>query len=269
MISIQNVTYNYDKDITALANVDLNVADGEFIGIVGHNGSGKSTLARMMNGLLLPQSGKVAVDELVVGEDDIWEIRRRVAMIFQNPDNQIVGTTVREDVAFGAENLGVPGQELADRVDESLELAGISSLADAQPHLLSGGQKQLVAIAGALAMRPSYLILDEATSMLDFHGRAGISDVILNLKRSMGMAVIMITHFLEDLVHADRVAVMRKGKLAACSKPASLLGNIRNLTELGLEPLPISSFVQSLNERGFHISTDALTVQQVVNEICS
>ena len=202
--------------------------------LLGRNGSGKSTLAKHTNGLLLPKSGEVIVDGMNTrDEESIWEIRRRVGLVFQNPDNQIIATTVEEDVAFGPENLGLPREEILARVEEALTLVGMTEYRNKEPHLLSGGQKQRVAIAGVLAMHPEYLILDEATSMLDPEGREELMKVIASLREKI--AVLHITHNVEEAIEADEVLVMDEGKIVARGKPRKIFSQVENIEEWGLE----------------------------------
>lgn len=215
LIEIQNVSYAYeDAAAKALNNVSLTINDGEFVAVVGHNGSGKSTLAKHLNALLLPTEGKVLVDGMdTADETDTLSIRQRVGMVFQNPDNQLVTTIVEEDVAFGPENIGVPGNEIRTRVDRALAAVGMEKYAHSAPNMLSGGQKQRIAIAGMLAMQPKVLVLDEATAMLDPKGRRDIIDLVTKLHKENGITVVMITQYMEEAIGADRVAVMSGGEL--------------------------------------------------------
>lgn len=268
MIRFANVSYKYgDTDKKALHDVSLDIEDGEFIGIIGANGSGKSTLVKTINGLVRPKEGHVTVDSMPVDDANIWEIRRRVGMIFQNPDNQIVGTTVREDVAFGVENLGLPRDKIADRVDSAMEMAGITHLKDHEPSQLSGGQKQMVAMAGALAMQPAYLILDEATSMLDNDSRIETLNLIKSFNKDQKITIICITHFLEDLIMADRVAVMQDGRLAMLGLADEILSDAPGLRSCGLEPMAITRFIDNLREDGFAIPDRTLSMDKVVEAL--
>ena len=219
MIKIDHLTHIYHKESTnqevkALDDVSLTIYDGEHIAVLGHNGCGKSTLAKHLNALLLPTEGTVEVDAVdTANEADLWTIRQRVGMVFQNPDNQLIATTVEEDVAFGPENIGMDPSLIRQRVDEALELVGMTAFKDKEPHLLSGGQKQRVAIAGVIAMRPKYIVFDEPTAMLDPQGRREVMETMQRLNKEEGLTVVNITHFMEEAVLADRVVVMEQGKV--------------------------------------------------------
>jgi len=235
VIVFETVTYSYPgASAPAVADLTFSLAPGEWLAVVGANGSGKSTLARLVNGLLVPVSGRVEVDGTdTADEAAVWDVRRRVGLVLQNPDNQIVGTFVEEDVAFGPENLGVPRPELRERVDEALAAVGLRGLERREPHLLSEGQKQRLAIAGALAMQPSYLVLDEATAMLDLDGRASVLGVIERL-HAAGTGVLQVTHDLSESLRADRVLALRAGRVAYLGSPAGLLVDAGLLDDLGL-----------------------------------
>ena len=211
IIKLEDVGFVYDESITALKNLNLSINKGEYIVVLGHNGSGKSTFAKLLNGLLLPTSGKVFVDGFdTTNKDEIWEVRKRAGMVFQNPDNQIVATTVEEDVAFGLENIGVPTQEMQGRIDNALQEVSMIEYKQKEPHMLSGGQKQRVAIAGILAMYPDIIILDEATAMLDPKGRKDVLAMIDKLNHQMGKTIIHITHYMEQALFADRAGARRR-----------------------------------------------------------
>ncbi|MDD6051028.1 MAG: energy-coupling factor transporter ATPase, partial [Clostridiales bacterium] len=213
IISVKDVSFTYEEATEpALSHVTLDVKRGEFLAVLGHNGSGKSTLAKLLNALYLPTQGQVIACGYDTADDaHLWDIRQQAGMIFQNPDNQIVATIVREDVAFGMENLGVPHDDMVRRIDEALEAVRMTDYAEAAPHMLSGGQKQRVAIAGILAMQPSVIIADEATAMLDPSGRKEVLQTIRRLNREKGITVVWITHFMEEAAQADRIVVMNKG----------------------------------------------------------
>lgn len=225
MIKIENATYEYKSLIDesfekAVENLNMEVVEGEFLVILGHNGSGKSTLAKLINGLILPTEGNITVMGMNTKEDkNIWEIREKAGMVFQNPDNQIVATIVEEDVAFGPENLGIPPKEIRRRVDEALEIVEMTEYKKHAPHLLSGGQKQRVAIAGILAMKPQCIIFDEPTSMLDPTGRIEVMNTIKKLNKEESKTIILITHYMDEAVQADRVIVMEKGKIVMEGTP--------------------------------------------------
>lgn len=256
-------------EVTALNGVDLVVRRGEFLVIIGPNGSGKSTLARHMNGLLLPTEGSL----LVAGRDtrdpdQLWAIRRTVGMVFQNPDNQIVATVVEEDVAFGPENLGVPSPEIRRLVDEALGQVDMSQFSLHAPHLLSGGQKQRVAIAGALAMRPHCLVLDEATAMLDPRGREEVLATVRRLNREEGLTVVHITHFMEEALRADRVAVMDRGAIVLEGTPVEVFNQGARLAELGLAVPQVVEVRQRLAGLGHRLPEAALGLEELVEALC-
>ena len=248
---------------TVLDGVSLSIRPGEFVAVLGHNGSGKSTLAKHMNAILLPSGGKVYVDGMdTCDEDRLLDIRRQVGMVFQNPDNQIVASVVEEDVAFGPENLGVPSQEIRERVDAALAAVGMTEYARHAPHLLSGGQKQRVAIAGVLAMRPRCIVLDEPTAMLDPVGRKEVLDTVKRLNREQGITVVLITHHMDEAAQADRLVVMHDGHIVADDKPALVFQNVDGLRSLGLEvPEPVA-LLYELRQAGVDVPLTALTVDE-------
>jgi energy-coupling factor transport system ATP-binding protein len=269
IISVKDVTFFYPGEETAtLKNVSLDVYKGEWLSIVGHNGSGKSTLAKLLNGLLLPNEGTVHVSEFVTArQDDIWEIRRQVGMVFQNPDNQFVGTSVQDDIAFGLENFGVPREEMIKRINESVERVGMQAFLNQEPHQLSGGQKQRVAIAGILAQKPSVIVLDEATSMLDPIGRIEVMETVRELNQKEGITVISITHDLEEALSADRVVVMKMGEKAAAGKPESIFQQRELLKSAGLD-LPFSlKLSEALRQEGVELDKGYLTQEELVDAL--
>jgi len=270
MLQLERVSYTYRSghgSVTALRDVSLDVSPGEMVVVLGANGSGKSTLARLANGLLVPDEGAVRVDGLdTADEDATWEVRTRVGLVFQNPDNQIVGTVVEEDVAFGPENLGVERAEIRRRVDTSLATVGLTGFERREPHLLSGGQKQRLAIAGALAMQPTYLVMDEPTSMLDPEGRADVLAVTRRL-RSEGHGVLHITHDLSDVASADRVIVLARGAVVFAGSPESLLEERKRLAGWGLAVPPVALLAQRLRELGLMVPLAALDAESVVEAL--
>lgn len=273
IIRASNLSFSYkgegDKVIQALADIDLTIKSGEFVMVLGPNGSGKSTLARHFNALLLPASGEVWVNGFSTrDEGNRWHIRQSAGMVFQNPDNQIVATTVEEDVAFGPENLGLPTAEIRHRVDEALRLVGMSSYRQHAPHLLSGGQKQRVAIAGVIAMRPKCLILDEPTAMLDPRGRREVLETARRLNREEGITVVYITHFMEEAVTADRVVVLHQGRLILDGIPAEVFHQQDWLREMGLDVPPVVELAGELRAAGLDIPADVLTVDGLVAKLC-
>lgn len=270
MLSIKNVSFTYDDASSpALQNVSFDVPDGEFLCIVGHNGSGKSTLARMFNALLLPTEGSVFVNTIdTQDEERVLDIRRCVGMVFQNPDNQIVTTVVREDVAFGPENLGIPTEEMIGLVDGALDAVGMQDYAESAPHMLSGGQKQRIAIAGMLAMRPQVLVLDEATAMLDPIGRRDILSIVHRLNREEGITVIMITQYMEEAVDADRVIVMNAGQIEMQGTPAEVFRRGDRLREIGLDVPAAVELREQLAAEGIADCGDAMTIKEIADKLC-
>lgn len=276
-IVVEGVSYAYGREEAdgaepvrlALDGVDLEVRRGEFLAILGMNGSGKSTLARHLNALLLPRAGRVLVDGLDTREErNLWAIRDRVGMVFQNPDNQIVAAVVEEDVAFGPENQGLPPAEIRARVAEALEAVGMSEHRERSPHLLSGGQKQRVAIAGALAMRPACLVLDEPTAMLDPSGRAEVLAVVRRLNRELGMTVVWITHFMEEAVVADRVIVMAGGRVQMAGTPREVFSQVDRIRALRLDLPPAVQTAERLRAAGVPLPKDILTLDELVEALC-
>lgn len=271
MIKLDKVTYEYKSYIDdsiqkAVNNVSLDIRKGEFLCILGHNGSGKSTMAKMMNGLLMPSSGEVIVLGInTKDEEKIWDIRSKAGMVFQNPDNQIVATIVEEDVAFGPENLGVPTLEIRKRVDDALALVEMSDYKKHAPHLLSGGQKQRVAIAGILAMKPECIIFDEPTAMLDPNGRLEVMDTIKKLNKEEGKTVILITHYMEETVEADRIVVMNQGEIALQGTPREVFVQVEKIKELGLDVPQVTELAYELNKEGINIKSDVLNVEELVD----
>ena len=270
LIEIQNVSYAYeDAAAKALNNVSLTINDGEFVAVVGHNGSGKSTLAKHLNALLLPTEGKVLVDGMdTADEADTLSIRQRVGMVFQNPDNQLVTTIVEEDVAFGPENIGVPGNEIRTRVDRALAAVGMEKYAHSAPNMLSGGQKQRIAIAGMLAMQPKVLVLDEATAMLDPKGRRDIIDLVTKLHRENGITVVMITQYMEEAIGADRVAVMSGGDLILEGTPKEVFSQDELLHKHRLDVPVMQQLANRLNARGANLPKSILSVEEMAQAIC-
>ncbi|NLK07759.1 MAG: energy-coupling factor transporter ATPase [Firmicutes bacterium] len=272
-IEVEKVSYSYPKgqgqEEAALTEVDLTIAEGEFVAVLGHNGSGKSTLAKHLNGLLLPSVGDVWIADMNTHEEEnFWKIRQMVGMVFQNPDNQIVATTVEEDVAFGPENLGLKQHVIRERVDEALGIVGMSEYAKAAPHNLSGGQKQRVAIAGVIAMRPKCLVLDEPTAMLDPIGRQEVLDTVQMLNETEGITVILITHFMDEAVRAKRVVVMDEGRIVLQGPPADVFQKMELLRKLRLDVPPIVELAARLRSRLREFPGDLLTVDEMVTALC-
>ena len=270
MIEIKNLVYEYEEaDHPAVGGVDLTIEKGEFVAVLGHNGSGKSTMAKCLNGLFQPTGGDVIVDGMnTKEEEDIWKIRARAGMVFQNPDNQIVATVVEEDVAFGAENLAVEQGELRRRVDEALAAVEMTEYKDDQPHKLAGGQKQRVAIAGILAMNPDYIILDEPTAMLDPRGREEVMKTILRLNKEEGKTIILITHFMSEAVQADRVAVMEEGKLVLEGPPREVFNQVDTMKSLGLDVPQVTELAARLKAVGVPLPDGILDREEFVDALC-
>ena len=271
-IEFIDVDYRYDEYEEnapyVLKSLNLEIKKGEFVAILGHNGSGKSTLAKLTNSLLLPKSGKVIVSGMdTADEEHKYDIRQKVGLVFQNPDNQIVATVVEEDVAFGPENLGIPPKEIRERVDNALKAVDMYEYRKHEPHKLSGGQKQRVAIAGIIAMTPECIVLDEPTAMLDPRGREEVMETIMNLNKKMGITIVFITHFMDEAVKADRVVVMDGGKIILDGTPRSVFSNIDLLKSVGLDVPQPTEFAHVLGSCGLKIPQDILTVDECVEAI--
>ncbi len=271
IIEIKNVSYDYTEDdntFTAVKNLSLNIERGSFTVILGHNGSGKSTLAKMINGLNKPTSGDILVDGInTKAEETEIEVKRRVGMVFQNPDNQLIASVVEEDVAFGPENLGLPSEEIRKRVDNALKAVGMESYATGTPHRLSGGQKQRIAIAGIIAMEPECLVLDEPTAMLDPKGRAEIIATLEKLNREKGITVVLITHYMEEAENAHRVLVMNDGEIIKDGTPKDVFKNVELLKSIGLDVPQTTELLYSLQKAGFNVKTDVISIEETAKEI--
>ena len=271
VLSFDNISYSYttgdEKRNKAIDSVSFSINDGEWTAIVGHNGSGKSTLAKLMIGLLFPDEGDLTLFSEKLTEENLWEIRSRMGIVFQNPDNQFVGSTVQDDVAFALENNGVPYEEMVGRVRESLEQVKMDQFLDHEPHHLSGGQKQRVAIAGALALRPQLLIMDEATSMLDPQGRDEVIRIVHDLRKKTGLTVISITHDLEEALLADKIIVMNQGQMLRVGTPEEIFSRAEELESIGLD-LPFALRVSDLlRENGLELVGEHMTDEELVNEL--
>ena len=283
IIKTEDLTFTYfdgdidemdGTEIPALKALNLSVKKGEYISVLGHNGSGKSTLAKLLNLILIPTSGKIYVDgkdvsDAELSEDDVFEVRKKVGMVFQNPDNQIVATVVEEDVAFGAENLGLPREEIRRRVVNALNVVGMQDYARHAPHKLSGGQKQRVAIAGVIAMRPEVIIFDESTAMLDPLGRKSVMDIMEKLNREENITVINITHYMEEAARADRVIVINDGEMILDGTPKEVFSKVELLHKIGLESPQSTELVQQLKKSGFDVDVYAITEEECINTILS
>lgn len=266
IVELKDLTFRYqpDDEKPALDQVSLTINEGEWVAIIGHNGSGKSTLAKTINGLLLPENGEVRVKGQTLAEENIWAIRRAVGMVFQNPDNQFVGATVEDDIAFGMENQGIPREEMIVRVQEALEQVRMTAFATKEPARLSGGQKQRVAIAGVVALRPDVIILDEATSMLDPEGRFEVIEAVKKIKEKNQLTVISITHDIDEAANANRVLVMKQGRLIKEGTPEEIFSAGPELIELGLDlPFP-EKLKLALKAQGLEVPSQYLTEEGMV-----
>ncbi|HGD6932120.1 TPA: energy-coupling factor ABC transporter ATP-binding protein [Streptococcus agalactiae] len=269
IITVNNLFFKYDSNQThyQLENVSFHVKQGEWLSIIGHNGSGKSTTVRLIDGLLEAESGQIIIDGQELTEDNVWELRHKIGMVFQNPDNQFVGATVEDDVAFGLENKGIPLKDMKERVDQALDLVGMSEFKMREPARLSGGQKQRVAIAGAVAMRPQVIILDEATSMLDPEGRLELIRTIRAIRQKYNLTVISITHDLDEVALSDRVIVMKNGKVESTSTPKALFDRGNRLISLGLDVPFTSRLMAELAANGLDIGTEYLTEKELEEQL--
>ena len=269
LLQTENVSYRYDEEeALALRGVSLSFAAGEMAAILGHNGSGKSTLAKLLNGLYLPTEGRVTVCGMdTADETHTWDIRRSAGMVFQNPDNQLVASIVRDDVAFGLENIGVPTEEMPGRIERALTEVGMLDFIDRAPHTLSGGQKQRIAIAGILAMQPRALILDEATAMLDPKGRQEVFDTVERLNREQGITVIWITHFMEEAARCRRVIVMHQGQNVMDGTPEEIFTQAERMRAMRLDVPPMVALGDLLRARGVNVSRSAMDVDAMAREV--
>ena len=267
MIELKNVSFRYDKTVEEyqIDTVSFHVKQGEWLSIVGHNGSGKSTVVRLIDGLLEAESGEIYIDGKKLTRETIWEIRSKIGIVFQNPDNQFVGATVEDDVAFGLENQGIPREEMLQRVEKAIEQVGMLEFKDREPSRLSGGQKQRVAIAGIIALRPTIIILDEATSMLDPEGREDLIAVMRELQKKFQLTIISITHDLTEIALSDRTLVFQKGKLESSMTPRELFSR-NDLNEIGLDK-PFSKQVQESLSSHFPLKQDYLTESELLDQL--
>ena len=268
IIEVKDLSFRYkeDQDYYDVNNVSFHVKRGEWLSIVGHNGSGKSTTIRLIDGLLEAESGEIWIDGQLLSSENVWDLRRQIGMVFQNPDNQFVGATVEDDVAFGLENQGLPREEMKKRVAESLELVGMLDFKKREPARLSGGQKQRVAIAGVVALRPAILILDEATSMLDPEGRRELIQTVQEIRKYHQMTVVSITHDLEEVAMSDRVLVMKKGQVESTSSPRELFSR-DDLDQIGLDDPFTNQLRESLRETGYQLPDGYLTEGELEDKL--
>ncbi len=264
-----NDEHEEEEKITAISDLSFEAERGDFIAILGHNGSGKSTLAKHINALLVPTSGTMWVDGINTSEvDELWKVRQKAGMVFQNPDNQIIGTVVDEDVGFGPENLGIPTEDIWKRVDDALGKVGMLGFRDRSPNRLSGGQKQRVAIAGVVAMHPDCIVMDEPTAMLDPNGRKEVLEVIRELNEKEHVTVILITHYMEEVVYADRVYVMDSGKIVLSGTPREVFSRVNELKKLRLAVPQVTELAFELANAGISLPEGVLTIEELVDALC-
>ena len=268
VVDVKNLSFRYkeSQEYYDVKDITFHVKRGEWLSIVGHNGSGKSTTVRLIDGLLEAESGEIVIDGQRLTEENVWNIRRQIGMVFQNPDNQFVGATVEDDVAFGLENQGLSRQEMKKRVEEALDLVGMLDFKKREPARLSGGQKQRVAIAGVVALRPAILILDEATSMLDPEGRRELIDTVKGIRKDYDMTVISITHYLEEVAMSDRVLVMKKGSIESTSSPRELFSR-NDLDQIGLDDPFANQLKHSLSQNGYDLPENYLTESELEDKL--
>ena len=280
MVKAKDLTYEYvrvletdhgtvEEKVAALKNVNIEINKGDFVAVLGHNGSGKSTFAKHINALVQPTGGTLWVDDMDTKNDElVWEIRQTAGMVFQNPDNQLVATVVEEDIAFGPENMGVEPKEIRKRVDEALATVRMSEYATHTPSKLSGGQKQRIAIAGVLAMKPQCIVLDEPTAMLDPWGRIDVLETIERLKREEGITMIIITHYMDEAVRADKVFVIDDGDLVMQGTPKEIFSQVETLQKYGLDVPQVTEVAYLLRKEGIDLPADILTIEEMVGAIC-
>lgn len=268
LIEFRNVSFRYgEEESWVLKNCSFHIFENEWVAIIGHNGSGKSTIAKLLNGLLFPQEGEILINGNLVTEESIWDIRKDVGMVFQNPDNQFVGTTVQDDVAFGMENRGIVREEMVRRIDTNLKAVGMQDYLMTEPHRLSGGQKQRVAIASVLAISPQVLILDEATAMLDPKGRTEIMNTVSNVQSEHQLSLITITHDLQEVVQAERVIVMNEGEIWDEATPREIFSKKEELREIGLDVPFVAILVDELKQLGVPITNEALNQEELLEDL--
>lgn len=268
VVEFKQVSFRYEPDGPwILKDITFTIQENERVAIIGHNGSGKSTIAKLMNGLLFPEKGEIYINGILLTEESIWDIRKEVGMVFQNPDNQFVGATVQDDVAFGMENRGFERQLMLERIESSLKAVNMTDYLLTEPHRLSGGQKQRVAIAGVIAISPKVLILDEATVMLDPLGRMEIMETIKHVQQQKELSLITITHDLEEVIQVDRVIVLNKGEIWTIGRPREVLEHGKVLQEIGLDIPFIAQLSSALNERNIKLAQTALTMEEMMEEL--
>lgn len=276
VVQAKNIEFEYEvfddngKEavLKALRGVDIDIDEGDFVTILGQNGSGKSTFAKLINGLLLPSKGSLKVHDIDISISDVWEVRKKTGMVFQNPDNQLVCTVVEDDVAFGCENIGIPRDEMINRVENAMKTVGMLEYREKSPSQLSGGQKQRVAIAGILAMKPSLIILDEPTAMLDPIGRAQVIEQIIKLNKEENITVLLITHYMQEAIKSDKIIIIDDGKIKNVGTPREIFSDVKGLIGIGLDVPPITKLAYNLRENGVLIPPDILSIDEMVGELC-
>jgi energy-coupling factor transport system ATP-binding protein len=270
LLQVENVSFSYDKKIPVIKNVSLSIDEGEYVAIVGHNGSGKSTLAKLFNGLIKADEGEIQVDGFSPADKkSVFEVRKRVGVVFQNPDNQLVASIVEDDVAFGPENLGVPRKEIGERIDFALSAVGMEKFRRSSPTRLSGGQKQRIAIAGVLALKPKILVLDESTAMLDPHGRKEVLETVLALQKEYDLTVVLITHHMNEAAKADRVVVLNEGKIFLDGTPAETLTQVDALRSVGMDVPPSVELLVRLGGKEAGLEPDAFDEESCAARIAA
>lgn len=268
VVKFKDVSFRYEQDgPSIIKNISLNIEANKTTAIIGHNGSGKSTIAKLMNGLLVPENGEILIDGDLLTDETVWDVRRKIGMVFQNPDNQFVGTTVQDDVAFGMENRGFPREMMIKRIDQALQAVHMQDYIYQEPHRLSGGQKQRVAIAGIIALQPSVIILDEATVMLDPLGREEIMQTINELRQEEKLTLIMVTHDLEEIIQADHIIVLNQGEIWDQGSPNEILAHGDELQRIGLDIPFTVELANHLQAKGLNIDANALTNEQLLKEL--
>ena len=270
LLKAENVSFSYDKKIDVIKDVSLSIEEGEYIAVVGRNGSGKSTLAKLFNGLVKMDAGEIVVDGFSLNDKkSLFEVRKRVGVVFQNPDNQLIASIVEDDIAFGPENLGIPRKEIGERIDFALSAVGMEKFRKSSPTRLSGGQKQRIAIAGVLALKPKILVLDESTAMLDPQGRKEVLEVVKKLNKEQKVTVITITHYMDEVLNADRVIVLDGGKIAMQGTPIEIFNRKEEINALGLE-LPLSAVIaEKLIEQDIDLPKGIISDEQLVEALCA
>ncbi len=267
LLDVKNLSFSYDGEKDVLRDINFSIQEGDYVSIIGHNGSGKSTLAKLLIGLLKAQKGEIKIGDMLLNEENVYDVREHIAIVFQNPDNQFIGSTVRDDIAFGLENRCVPSDEMDAIIEEAATKVGMEDFLDHEPSKLSGGQKQRVAIAGVLAMKPDILILDEATSMLDPQGRQEVNDLVHDLRKEKAVTILSITHDIEEVVNSDQVLVLNEGRLRLKGRPEEVLTKVNRMKRFSLD-VPFSlKLHEALAKKGIRLE-EKFQLESMVEEIC-